>query len=456
MLTISRPTESRKALSGHSYRGRARRPVRFAVVVVLVGLLLSSCGRPDVASLDRELILIGMDGLEWDVMGPLVESGRLPNFARIIDEGTWGELDSLDIPDLESPIIWTSIATGKAPEKHGIWGFLKVGGRADPATPMTSNSRRVKALWNILGDAGRNVGVIDWLVTWPAEEVRGYVVTSYFAFPKTPDRLRDTAGMVYPEALYDEIEHFRYVRGELDDATVLEYVNGGKPADPSLAKTFDVLKVCLELDETTRATADYLFRERPTDFSTVYFRGVDGPCHRFWTALFPESGPPISEEEASAFRDVIPRYYEYMDRVLGELLELANENTTVMVVSDHGHSGPKLRGDRLAWGTAMHDPTGVMVLWGRDIAAGRELDSASVLDVAPTVLALYGMPVANDMDGKVLTEAMTPGFLEAHPIRQIDTYEDPGADDRAESREPIESPMDDAVKDRLRSLGYIE
>ena len=103
------------------------------------------------------------------------------------------------------------------------------------------------------------------------------------------------------------------------------------------------------------------------------------------------------------FGDVITRYYEEMDGVLAGFIEMADENTTVILTSDHGHSGPKPIDDYYRWGIAMHDPTGVLAFWGKDIAGGQELVDASVLDITPTILALCGLPVAEDMDGSVFT-----------------------------------------------------
>jgi arylsulfatase A-like enzyme len=104
----------------------------------------------------------------------------------------------------------------------------------------------------------------------------------------------------------------------------------------------------------------------------------------------------------------------------------------------------------------MHDPTGVLALWGKDIAKGQELMDASVLDITPTLLALCGLPVADDMDGRVLTEAIDGDFLRGHPVRTIETYEPDGGSSGDDEREPIESPIDEEVRERLRALGYIE
>jgi arylsulfatase A-like enzyme len=169
----------------------------------------------------------------------------------------------------------------------------------------------------------------------------------------------------------------------------------------------------------------------------------------------PESGVPVDAAEVQAFGKTIEKYYEYTDEILGQLLDLAGRGWTVIVTSDHGHSGPKPQGTSFMAGVFMHDPTGVVILWGKDIARQRELTGPSVLDITPTILALCGLPVADDMDGKVWSDAIDSAFLEAHPVQRIATYESAEAE-VAGDEEPAKSSVDDEVRERLRSLGYIK
>lgn len=430
---------------------RAVAVVSIVIAAVLLIWLLPRQGN-DEGPVVRKVMVLGMDGLEWDVLGPMVEAGRVPNLARLIREGSWGELRSLDI--LESPVIWTSIATGKVPEKHGITGFVKQVDEARVPVPVTSNVRKVKAIWNILSEAGLSAGIVGWLATWPAEELNGYLVTSYFEYESLPGR-RKEGGVTYPEELEKEIAQFKTKAPQIDDSSAAVFFRGGMPGEQSLLNRAKILKRCIASDETFRRTGLHLIRENPTDFFSVYMRAVDGPCHKFWVELFPESGPRPTDEEIETFGEVIPRYYEYVDSVIGEFLCFADDNTTVIVTSDHGHSGPKPEGDSYRWGIAMHDTTGVVVFWGKDIVRAQELTDVSVLDITPTVLALYGLPVADDMDGRVLVEAIEADFLESKPVTRIDTYEHESAP-AGKSDEPIESSVDDQVRERLRALGYIE
>jgi predicted AlkP superfamily phosphohydrolase/phosphomutase len=314
----------------------------------------------------------------------------------------------------------------------------------------------VEAVWDILGDAGWSVGIVGWLATWPATPVNGYLVTDYFNYGWAPKQGGEEGRLTFPPALAADIEGLRVLDEEVSDERASALINGAVPEEETLRKRFDSLKTCIATDETSRSVALHMADQMPVDFYAVYLKGIDGVCHLYWVDMMPESGPPISREEEAMFGDVIARYYEEMDVVLAGFIEMADENTTVILTSDHGHSGPKPTGDYYRWGIAMHDPTGVIAFWGKDIAEGRELVDASVLDITPTILALCGFPVAEDMDGSVLTEAIDPDFLRAHPVRTIETYELEREPADAVDREPIESPIDDEVRERLRALGYIE
>lgn len=424
-----------------------------AAALALPAMLLSSCAKGPAAPIERRVMIIGFDGMEYDVMGPLLEAGRLPNFARLMHEGAWGEVKSLEI--LESPVIWTSIATGKLPEKHGIMGFVKQKRGGADQVPTSQNVRQVAALWDILGNKGMTSGVIGWLATWPAEPVNGYVVTCNFNYgwDVNSPRLQQ---VTYPEELKDALLPFRVLAGDVPDEKLDEFITRSAVRADDPARRLEALSGFIATDETTRAVSLDLAEKMPTDLLAVYFRSVDGPCHTFWVHHFRDPAPAaLPEWEVEAFRDVIPRYYEYTDRILGELLELAGDNTTVIVTSDHGFSGPKpMAGQhQRRAGIGEHDPTGFIVLWGKDIAHGRELPDVSVLDVTPTVLALWGLPVGEDMDGRVLEEAIEPSFLKAHPVLTIPSYE--GIVTRRHSAEPIESPVDDEIRERMKALGYI-
>src|SRR5207249_12184211 len=102
---------------------------------------------------EGRILVLGLDGVDPEVVELLMAEGKLPNFAKLRQEGASGRL--ISSKPLLSPIIWTTIATGKSPEQHGIGHFVAVNEKTGEQLPVTSEMRRVRAIWNIASDAGR-------------------------------------------------------------------------------------------------------------------------------------------------------------------------------------------------------------------------------------------------------------------------------------------------------------
>jgi predicted AlkP superfamily phosphohydrolase/phosphomutase len=152
---------------------------RVRVSLLLLGLaallpLLVACERRGSSG---RVIVLGLDGMDPQAVDLMVKEGKLPNFARLKQGGAYGPLISMK--PLLSPIIWTTLATGKTPDAHGIGHFVAVNQQTGQELPVTSQMRRVKAIWNIVSDAGKRVAVVGWWATWPAETVRGAIVSDH-------------------------------------------------------------------------------------------------------------------------------------------------------------------------------------------------------------------------------------------------------------------------------------
>ena len=113
----------------------------------------TACSTDEISEVESPVLLIGVDGLEWRIILEMIGDGQLPVLERLMKEGSFGKLQTLT--PTWSPVIWTTIATGKIPHKHGIMGFTK---QEDGELRLFSNrDRRTKALWNIFSDFGRTV-----------------------------------------------------------------------------------------------------------------------------------------------------------------------------------------------------------------------------------------------------------------------------------------------------------
>jgi len=168
----------------------------------------------------RKLLLIGWDAADWKTINRLVDAGQMPIMKGLIEHGSMGNLTTLH-PVL-SPMLWTSIATGKRPFKHGIHGFAEPDAN-NGARPISNLGRTSKALWNILNQRGLRCNVVGWWPSHPAEPIDGVMVSDMFQKapkqPGTPWPMKPET--VWPERLAEELAEFR-VRPEELTADVLE------------------------------------------------------------------------------------------------------------------------------------------------------------------------------------------------------------------------------------------
>ena len=407
-----------------------------------------------------KVLLFGVDGADWRVIRPLMEAGRMPHFRHVVEGGAAGVLGSME-PAL-SPALWTTVATGRPPEVHGIADFivhLPGGGYR----PVTSDMRSAPAFWNLVGQkgSGREVGVVAWLASWPAEEVRGYVVTSYLPYIynwSTGRPLKGTVvdgipGQTFPESLLAEIGPLKVRPGEVDPKRVARFYDPSASAKlgKETAECVEGFLWSLASDETYRRIGLHLYANRRVDLFAVYFGGIDVVSHRFWKFTYPDDEPYGTDPaEAAALKGVIPGYYEYMDEILGEFLALMDDRTTLVVLSDHGFKPVLLPGKPTT--SAHHRLEGIVALYGRGIAPGRTLEGSTLLDILPTVFALIGEPISRELPGKVLAEAFSLPATERLRLEYVDAYPPRPA-------RPAPTPgeeVDANVLERLRSLGYIQ
>jgi tetratricopeptide (TPR) repeat protein/arylsulfatase A-like enzyme len=420
--------------------------------------------RPRVAGM--RVLLIGLDGADWNILDPLIDAGRLPHIGRLAREGVRGRLRS--ITPMLSPVIWTSIATGVLPGRHGIIDFLASAGPDGAKVPVTSSLRRTKAIWNLLSEHGLSVGVVGWWASYPAERVNGFIVSdrvAYQLFGAHPAREQVRDGKVYPPDLDPLVVSLTVGPETLGVGEIARYVR--LPADPSSlsaehSKLIDDLKTAVAAGDTYAGIGLALQEKFRPDFLAVYLESTDTVAH-----LFMRYAPPplagVDREARERFGRAVDEYYRHADELVGRLVEAAGPRTVVVLCSDHGFrtgDNRPLTDPRIGYGQAAdwHRKYGVVVLHGAPFKPRHDLQEASVLDLAPTLLALYGLPVAEDLDGRPILDAFDPAFLESHPITWVPTYEGRRVAD-AGTGAPAAATGDPAgdreLKERLESLGYL-
>jgi predicted AlkP superfamily phosphohydrolase/phosphomutase/Tfp pilus assembly protein PilF len=423
---------------------------------LLALLLVVSCGSD--AGRGR-VIVLGVDGMDPQVVDLLMSEGKLPNFARLRQEGAYGRLET-SRPIL-SPIIWTTIATGKTPDQHGIGHFVAVNPTTGEDLPVTSRMRKVKALWNILSEAGRRVGVVGWWATWPPEKVNGAVVSDHtcyhFLFSGGEQGTKEAVPITHPPELEAEIAPMVRRPSDVTPAEASGFVN--VPAD-EYARPFE-FKDDLSHFRWALATADsyrkiglHLWKTQRPDVLFAYVEATDSTAHLFGHLFRAEGLTGELAAQQARYGGAVEAMYRYADGIVGDFLAVMDDSTTLVVLSDHGFElgalpeDPSKTRDMRRVSERYHRIEGILYLFGRGIRPHTRIDGAKIIDVAPTVLALAGLGRAGDRPGRVLSEALDVGPAPT-AVASYETGEQVAAAPAADAA------ADPAIMERLKSLGYV-
>ncbi len=365
------------------------------------------------ARLAQKLLLIGWDAADWIIIDRLFAQGKMPRLRKLVDGGVRAELATLE-PKL-SPLLWSSIATGKTADKHRILNFVEPNPSGDGLRVSASTSRRTKALWNMLTQSGLNINAISWYASHPAEPICGTCVTNLFqegepTLANAPWPMQD--GTVHPAHAAGEFAPLRTAVADIKPSDLQAFITNLRDVKAKDDRPRTLAKQLARMSSVHRAALSAMQRG-PWDCTMVFYETIDTTGHHFMQFLPPKM-PHVSKEEIRLYGDVMLKVYEHHDRALGQLLDEAGPDTTVMLLSDHGfHSGDQRPvitktnpDDRAAVEASWHRQYGVLVLYGPGIKPAQQSPSASLLDITPTALALLGLPVGQDMDGRVLGEAL--------------------------------------------------
>ena len=402
------------------------------------------------------VLLLGWDAADWKVIRPLLAEGSMPNLAGLMARGVHGNHSTI-YPAL-SPMLWTSISTGKRPPKHGVLGFSEPTPDGRSVRPCSILSRKTKAVWNILAQEGKRSLVVGWWPSFPAEPIPGAMVSNHFQqVPDDPDADLPPLipGTVSPDRAAGEIADLRVRPWEIPAEVLRMFVPRLDEVDQAKDKTLhDLAKILAETLSIHAAATDLLERE-PWDFAAVYFDTIDHTSHRFMQ-FHPPRQPRVPEREFEIYKDVVANVYRHHDAMLGRYLELAGPDAHVLVISDHGFHSDALRPGWIpaepAGPAVEHRHFGMFVMAGPGIRRGERIFGSSILDVAPTVLALFGLPVGVDMDGGPQLQA----WEQAPEVRRIPTWDDvPGADGRHPAGAAQDPRAAAAALEQMVALGYI-
>jgi len=409
-------------------------------------------------------MLIGWDAADWQFIDPLLEAGRMPNLDRLIAGGVRGNISTLN--PILSPMLWNSIATGKLGDKHDILGFTEPDGKGN-IRPVFSTSRKAKAIWNILSQNGLRSGVVNWFASHPPEKILGCIASNKYRLSQTTDDIAIpfAADCVHPPELAEVAGKLRVVSGDLQPSQILPFIPNLFSIDETKENRHRTLARYLAECVTIHNMATYLAEHEQWDLLAVYYDTIDHLGHGYME-YHPPKMAHVSDEDFEMFRNVMTACYEFHDMMLGRLMELAGPETHIILMSDHGFQSGVMRptlirdkkdpsrftgpgADPLAW----HRTQGVLVINGPGVKKDELVFGATLLDVTPTILAMLGLPVGDDMDGKVLTQAFDPPL----EVTRIPSYEPPAENDGVYRGEYADDPYAaQASLQQLVDLGYID
>ena len=454
-----------------------------ALAVAALAVGASRCGTPPSA----KIVVVGLDGLTWRFLRPLLKDHQLPNFERILDGAASGDLETFR--PTRSGILWTSVATGKTMAKHGIidWTFVDEDAKEEieQLRLVTGTNRTAAAIWEILSDKERSVGVTNWWVTYPARPLNGFMVTDRLKVVMNKKSVAEEPDLVYPASLLDELKPmFLKQSGGVRAMHKFGFPSFTRPKAQQMFETsgasrylYAFLHTYVGQDQMVANWALHLLDKGQPDFFAVILRIPDVYAHLGWRfadratleRIVPQvrvetltSGDRteremalrlVAELDVAVAKAMLPAY-KFADEFLGTLVSKLDPKSTLMIVSDHGfiwHGGaydhnPTSHGDY-----PPASPPGVIILKGQGIRPGT-IKGARLFDVTPTILYALGEPVARDMDGRALTEAFSEPPPRMRGTQSVSTYGTGArlAKDRAPSREAEQEIFDD-----LRALGYI-
>lgn len=515
-------------------------------------------------------LLIGLDGATWEVLDPYMERGLMPALQELTGRGTRAGLASI-VPALTPP-AWTSLVTGKRPGGHGVFDFFQ---KEEPGsiyfTFASSQNVHSATIWSLASEAGRRVISLNFPLTFPPPDVNGFVVPGGM-MPWRQLRLG-----CHPPGLFDRLKALPgFSPREMLDMELEVKAIEGCPAEEQEA----YVEQHIAREQRWMEVARHLLSTEPAELVAVMFDGVDKLQHLCWRFIDPASRPAEPTAWEQRMIDRCETYFRTVDAILAELVELAGQDATIVIASDHGFGptrdvfhvnswleregflawapdggdaagdGTKVGfkdvarhvhaldwsrtaayaatpssqgihvvdGDRgvrdeiagrlralrrddgtplvtglwtreeafggpyagigpdlslaLAGGATMsilpsaelvvrrpevrghHRERGIFVTAGPGIRAGAQVGDLSIVDVAPLILHRLGLPVVDDMDGRLPEEVLEPAELAAHPPRT--RAAEPVADAAPAADLELDEDEQAGVLERLKALGYVE
>jgi len=363
------------------------------------------------------VVVIGVNGMELDVIRPLILKGAMPNLARVIKNGAYGKFRTVPAPNC--PKAYTTMFTSTKPEENGVTGFVGGG--------ITANTNMLKKepVWSMLSKNGVTVGMANVPATFPVMPVKGYMISGMLTRGKNCEdgvlcapKLSEVEGgdAIYPTSMKAEL-----LKNVGDFYIDCERMPAAEQLRGHESEVIDswLKRVALIREQQTKVF-DYLLTNHPTDFTWMVQSCEDRTGH--WLYPIAPYNVGYNPKINSVRPDAFPSQYIAFDQVLGTILKHVDNNTYVFIISDHGIKPLREFEETDPHAHMDHEKT-TPVIAKHDFADGDDVPGsffamgpgikhdlrlmgfqASVFDIAPTILHIYGIEQPAQMEGHVLTE----------------------------------------------------
>jgi predicted AlkP superfamily phosphohydrolase/phosphomutase len=386
-------------------------------------------------------------GVEWqDYTAPIAPDQLRPARNHLVFELSRQSRPSDNSASSDHRLLAAELSGFELVDRRGkrLYGFDPVYGRFSlgrgfyqpeaKVVEAQSGHMKVAPVWSLLGDRGHPVAIVGYWTTWPAYPVNGYLVSSRMGLRGR--RQHTESQLTWPPELAGDIEPLYPAGDAMKSIFANVHLSDCEP--PLMDDEGSVVPDVLRQDELYFRAAKKLLPNMDHGLFAVYFESIDVASHAY---LHWRQGAALREGCPDSVRDVVDEVYVQVDRWLGELVSLLPEGARILVVSDHGLVASSSGG--------LHSPEGIFIASGEGIRRRAQIGGVGILDVAPTLLYLFGEPIPFGMDGKVIAQAFTQGWLESHPQR----YRDEDIAFRFSGETSAEG--DEEALERLRSIGYI-
>lgn len=392
---------------------------RFSLVLLLSTLLpFRLFGQSQSTAKPKpRVVIISVNGMELDVIRPLIQQDRMPNLASVIKKGAYGKLRTVSAPNC--PRVFSTLFTSTKPEEHGVMGFI-VGG-------ITANTNMLKEepIWSVLSKHGVSVGMANVPATFPVTKVNGYMISGMLTRGKNCEdgllcapKLSEVEGgdAVYPPAMKEEL-----LKNVGDFYIDCERMPSASDLNGHEAEVIDAWlnKVQVIREQQTRLF-DYLLNRHRTEFTWLGQSCEDRTGRWLYPSARYNSG--YNSKVKTLRTEAFPNQYVAFDKVLGAILKHVDDKTYIIIISDQGikplrefeETDPHthLDHEKTTPVVAKHDFAGGDDVPGSFFAMGPGIKpdlrlmgfEASVYDIAPTILHIYGIEKPAQMRGHVLSE----------------------------------------------------